>query len=68
MKKIFLSVVGTRDWQCKHMSFDNLFDIEDYAVKVAPSKAKLVADYIDLADLCRIMSDNFTVWHYEWQK
>lgn len=68
MKKLFISVVGTRDWQCKHMSFDNLFDFEDYCLQVKPYKAKQIKDYIDTKDLCNIMSDNFVVYHYEWQK
>ena len=67
-KKLFISVAGTRDWQCKHMSFDSVFDFEDYCTKVAPQKAKQIVDFIDTKDLCRIMSDAFVTYHYEWQK
>ena len=68
MKKLFVSVVGTRDHQCKHMAFDNLLDFEDYCLAHAPKKAKEIADYIDAKDLCRIMSDCFLIFHCEWQK
>ena len=68
MKKLFVSVVGTRDHQCKHMAFDSLLDFEDYCLTHAPKKAKEIADYINAKDLCRIMSDCFLTFHCEWQK
>lgn len=68
MKKLFVSIVGTKDWQCKHMSFDSIFDFEDYCKVYNPKKCKQIEDYVDLKDLCNIMSDRFVTFHYEWQK
>lgn len=68
MKKLFVSIVGTRDWQCKHMSFATIFDFVDYCKLYSPNKSDLIEDYIDLKDLCRIMSDSLVTFHYDWQK
>ena len=63
---IIVRVTGTKDWQCKAMVFKTIFDFEDYCLKVAPKKEKAIKDYIDLKDLCSIMSDCFVVYSYEW--
>jgi hypothetical protein len=67
MKKLFVSVVGTRDWQCKHMAFDTIFDFVDYCKLYSPHKSDLIGEY-NIEDLCRIMSDSLVTFHYCWQK
>ena len=68
MKKLFISIVGTKDWQCKHMSFNSIFDFEEYCKAYNPKKIKKIDDYVDLKDLCNIMSDCFVTFHYAWQE
>lgn len=66
--KLMVRVTGTRDWQCKSFMFDTIFDFEDYCIQANPTKEKHIKDYIDLKDLCSIMSDCFVVYSYEWYK
>lgn len=68
MKKLFVSVVGTRDWQCRHIVFDTIFDFEDYCLTYAPHKQKQIKEYGTLQELCTIVSDAFVTFQYEWQK
>ena len=68
MANLIVSAVGTKDFQCKHMSFKNVFDFEDYCMIHAPKKAKQIQDFIDAEDLCSIMSDCFVTYHCEWSK
>lgn len=68
MKKLFVSVVGTRDWQCKHMIFNTVADFEDYCLAHAPHKKELINNYGTLKELCEGMSDCFLTFHYDWQK
>lgn len=68
MKKLFVSIVGTRDWQCKHMVFDTIADFEDYCLKYNPDKKKAINEYGTLKELCHIMSDGLVTFHYDWQK
>ena len=64
--KLIVRVTGTRAWQCKHYVFNSIFEFEEHCLKANPKKAKQVNGYIDLPDLCSIMSDCFVVWSYEW--
>jgi len=68
MKKLFVSIVGTRDWQTKHMTFATIFDFEDYCKLYNPSKKKMVDQYGTLKELCEMMSDCFVTFHYSWQE
>ena len=68
MKKLFVSIVGTRDWQTKHKAFDTISDFEDYCKLYNPSKKTLVDNYGTLKELCEGMSDCFVTFHYAWQK
>jgi len=68
MKKLFVSIVGTRDWQTKHKSFDTISDFEDYCKLYNPNKKALVENYGTLKELCEGMSDGLVTFHYAWQK